>query len=71
MRVFTLIPFIYFIMLLLALLLALSVILILWRYYEPKIDVVILVKHYRIYLQYNKWNGSGYKERICVFLFEV
>lgn len=43
----------------------------LWRWYQPKIEVVVLVKHFRVYLLYNKWDGSNYKGRVCKYLFEI
>lgn len=42
-----------------------------YRYYEPKIEIVVLVKHYRVYLWYNKYDGSNYKVRVYKFLFEI
>lgn len=43
----------------------------LWRRYQPKIEVVVLVKHFRIYLWYNKWDGANYKGRVYKYLFEI
>ena len=41
-------------------------------YYEPKIEVVVLVKYYRVYLWYNKWDYYIYrKERVYKLLFEI
>lgn len=42
----------------------------LYRYYEPKIEVVVSVKHYQIYLWYNKWDG-GYRGRAYKYLFKI
>lgn len=41
-----------------------------YKYYEPKIEVVVLVKHYRVYLWYNKYDGPVYK-RVYKYLFEI
>lgn len=41
-----------------------------YKYYEPKIEVVVLVKHYRVYLRYNRYDGPVYK-RVYKFLFEI
>lgn len=41
-----------------------------YKYYEPKIEVVVLVKHYRVYLWYNRWDGPVYK-RVYKYLFEI
>lgn len=43
----------------------------LWRWYEPKIEAVALVEHYRIYLWYNSYNGTEYKGRVYKYLFEI
>lgn len=60
-----------FIILILAILILLH---IAYKHYKPKIEVVVLVKHYRVYLWYNKWydNGNSFRyARTCKFLFEV
>ena len=44
---------------------------LLWKLYEPKIEVVVLIKHYRIYLWYNKWEGGNFKGRAYKYLFEI
>lgn len=42
-----------------------------WRWYQPKIEIVVLVKHYRIYLWYNKYDGAEYRGRAYKYLFEI
>ena len=55
---------------LLIVLFLLGVVFPLWKWYQPKIEVVVLVKNYRVYLWYNKWNGA-YKRRTYKYLFEI
>lgn len=43
----------------------------LWRWYQPKIEVVALVRHYRVYLWYNQYDGAEYKGRVYKYLFEI
>lgn len=43
----------------------------LYKHYEPKIEVVVLVKHHRVYLWYNKWDGPRYQGRFYKYLFEI
>lgn len=43
----------------------------LWKWYQPKIEVVVLVKHYRVYLWYNKYDGAEYRGRVYKYLFEI
>lgn len=43
----------------------------LWRWYQPKIEVVVLVKHFRVYMWYNKWDGPDYRGRVYKYLFEI
>lgn len=43
----------------------------LYKYYEPKIEIIVLIKHYRIYLRYNTWDGPCYKRRVYKYLFEI
>lgn len=43
----------------------------LWRWYQPKIEVVALVRHYRVYLWYNQYDGGEYKGRVYKYLFEI
>lgn len=43
----------------------------LWKWYQPKIDIVVLTKNYRIYLWYNKWDGAEYRGRVCKHLFDI
>lgn len=40
-------------------------------WYQPKIEVVALVKHYKVYLWYNKYDGAEYKGRIYKYLFKI
>ena len=47
------------------------IVLPLWRWYQPKIEAVALVKHYRVYLWYNKWDGAYYRGRVYKYLFEI
>ena len=47
------------------------IVLLLWKWYQPKIEVVMLVKHYRVYLYYNKWYGADYRVRVYKYLFEI
>nr|DAH01964.1 MAG TPA: hypothetical protein [Crassvirales sp.] len=42
-----------------------------FRHYEPKIEVVVLISHYRVYLWYNAWDGPCYKGRVYKYLFEI
>lgn len=56
---------------LLILILFFCVITPLWRWYQPKIEVVVLVKHYRVYLWYNKYDGAEYRGRVYKYLFEI
>lgn len=46
------------------------VIWLVYKHYNPKIEMVGLVKHYRVYLWYNKYDGLVYK-RVYKFLFEI
>ena len=58
--------------LLLLLTLIICIVIPLLIYYEPRIDIVVLVKHYRVYLWYNKWDHYIYrKERVYKLLFEI
>lgn len=41
-----------------------------YKYYEPKIEIIELVKNYRVYLWYNKWEGPACI-RVHKFLFET
>lgn len=59
------------VVLLIIIILVLWVIFPLWRWYQPKIEVVVLIKHYRVYLGYNKWDGTDYKGRVYKYLFEI
>ena len=43
----------------------------LWIWYQPEIEVVALIDHYRVYLWYNKWNGANYEGRVYKYLFEI
>ena len=43
----------------------------LWKWYQPKIEVVVLVKHYRVYVWYNQYDGAEYKGRVYKCLFEI
>ena len=43
----------------------------LWIWYQPEIEVVVLIDHYRVYLWYNKWNGANYEGRVYKYLFEI
>ena len=43
----------------------------LWKWYQPKIEVVVLVKHYRVYVWYNKYDRAEYKGRVYKYLFEI
>ena len=43
----------------------------LWRWYQPKIEVVTLAGHYRVYLWYNQYDGVEYKGRVYKYLFEI
>lgn len=43
----------------------------LWKWYQPEIEVVVLVKHYRIYLWYNQYDGAEYRGRAYKYLFEI
>lgn len=41
-------------------------------YYEPKIEIVVFIKHYKVYIWYNKWDHHIYrKERVYKLLFEI
>lgn len=42
-----------------------------YKHYEPKIEVVVSVKHFRVYLWYNKWDGPRYIGRVYKYLFEI
>lgn len=42
----------------------------LWKWYQPKIEVVVLVKHYRVYMWYNKYDRPMCK-RVYKFLLEI
>lgn len=48
----------------------LMVLWMLFKHYEPKIEVVVLIKRIRVYLWYNKWDGPYYKGRVYKYLFE-
>lgn len=48
----------------------LIVIILIVKYYNPKIEIVPLYKNYRVYLRYNKWEGKTFK-RVCKYLFET
>lgn len=43
----------------------------LWKWYQPKIEVVVLIKHYKVYLWYNKYDGAEYRGRVYKYLFEI
>lgn len=43
----------------------------LWRWYQPKIEVVASVRHYKVYLWYNQYDGAEYKGRVHKYLFEI
>lgn len=43
----------------------------LYKHYEPKIEIIVLIKHYKVYLSYNKWDGSRFKGRAYKYLFKV
>lgn len=43
----------------------------LWRWYQPKIEIIVLVKRRIVYLCYNKYERSEYKGRVHKPLFEV
>ena len=43
----------------------------LWKWYEPKIEIVVLYKHHKVYLWYNEYDGAIYRGRICKYLFEI
>lgn len=43
----------------------------LWIWYRPEIEVVVLVKHYRIYLWYNRYDEEEYVGRVYKYLFEI
>lgn len=43
----------------------------LYRRYKPQIEVVVLVKRYRIYLWYDKYEGREYIGKAYKFLFEI
>ena len=47
------------------------VITILWRYYQPTIEVVVFTNHYEVYLWYNKWEDSCLIGRVYKYLFKV
>lgn len=57
--------------LLLIILLAFCIIYPPLKVYQPKIEIIVLAKHYRIYLWYNKWIDSEYKGRVYKCLFEI
>ena len=57
--------------LLLIILLAFCIIYPPLKVYQPKIEVVVLIKHYRVYLWYNKWDGADYEGRVYKYLFEI
>lgn len=44
---------------------------LMYKHYEPRIEVVYLVSHYRIYLWYTKYNGTEYKERVYKLLITI
>ena len=56
---------------LLILILFFCVVFPLWRWYQPEIEIIILIDHYRVYLWYNKWNGANYEGRVYKYLFEI
>ncbi len=43
----------------------------LYKLYEPRIDVVVLFKHYQVYLWYNKYEEGVYTGRTYKYLFEI
>ena len=40
-------------------------------WYKPKIEIVKLVRHYNVYLEYNRYNGVEYRGRTHIYLFTV
>lgn len=42
-----------------------------YKHYEPKIEVVPLVKHFRVYLWYNRYDGPRYQGRVYKYLFKI
>lgn len=56
---------------LIILILSFCIIFPLWKWYQPKIEVVALVKNYRVYLWYNKYDGTIYIGRVYKYLFEI
>lgn len=55
-------------------LIAIFLICVVWpmgRHYEPGIDIVPLRECYKVYLWYNKWDGSYYMGRACRYLFKI
>lgn len=59
------------VLIILLLLCTISPLLLLYEYYKPKIEIIILDKHYKIYLWYNQWKDSEYKGRISKYLFKI
>ena len=49
----------------------LCIVLPLWKWYQPKIEVVTLARHYRVYFWYNQYDGAEYKGRVYKYLFEI
>lgn len=42
-----------------------------WKHFKPKIEIIVLVKHYRVYLWYDKWEGANYQGRTYKYLFTI
>lgn len=56
---------------LLILILFFCIVLTLWKWFQPEIEIVVLIDRYRVYLWYNKWAGTEYKGRVYKYLFEI
>lgn len=43
---------------------------LLFSYFQPKIEIVFLVKKHRVFLWYNKWEGQS-RKRVYKSLFDI
>lgn len=52
-------------------LLFLCIISLLWKYYQPKLEIIEINNKFEIYLWYNEWVDSVYQGRIRKYLFKI
>lgn len=54
--------------------LAFLIFMVLWLlcdYYKPKIEIILVSKHYKVYIVYNRWDGYTLKGRVSKYLFKL